>query len=156
MKINLRIWLKIPDAEAATVKNTLVRRLGYSSVVEDVRRERLLSIETDEVEDASALATQFARELVNENKESFLTSVDTIEFEEGYVPVKVGLKIEDGEAISIMSRLVHRLGFGMVRGVERSNVWKLYIRGEDRDRIAREIADSLLINPNKDYYEIIG
>ena len=28
-KINLRVWLKIPDAEAATVKNTLIRRLGY-------------------------------------------------------------------------------------------------------------------------------
>ncbi len=28
-KINLRVWLKIPDAEAATVKNTLVRRLGF-------------------------------------------------------------------------------------------------------------------------------
>lgn len=156
MKIFLRIWLKIPDAEAATVKNTLVRRLGYSGIVEDVRRERLLLIDTDAVEDPAALARQFARELVNENKENYLASVDTIEFEDRYVPVKVGLKIEDGEAMSIMSRLVHRLGLGMVRGVERSNVWKLYIRGKEKENIAREIAEQLLINPNKDYYEIVG
>ncbi len=36
MKINLRVGLIIPDAEAATVKNTLVRRLGYQGTLADV------------------------------------------------------------------------------------------------------------------------
>ena len=47
MLINLRVWLKIPDAEAATVKNTLVRRLSYGKVLEDVKKERLISIQVD-------------------------------------------------------------------------------------------------------------
>ena len=46
-KINLRVWLKIPDAEAATVKNTLIRRLGFGNVLDDVKKERLFSIEVD-------------------------------------------------------------------------------------------------------------
>jgi phosphoribosylformylglycinamidine (FGAM) synthase PurS component len=47
MLINLRVWLKIPDAEAATVKNTLVRRLGYGNVLGDVKKERIFSIQVD-------------------------------------------------------------------------------------------------------------
>ena len=98
-KINLRVWLKIPDAEAATVKNTLVRRLGFGKVLEDVKKERLFSIEIDSG-DPEEMARRFAKELVNENKESHKVLIDTLEFEEGYVPVKVALHIEDGEAIS--------------------------------------------------------
>jgi len=156
MKINLRVWLIIPDAEAATVKNTLVRRLGYADVLEDVRKERLFSIEVGQVDDPLDLASKFARELVNENKESYLASVDTLQFDEGYVPVKVGLHIEDGEAISVMNRLVHRLGLSMVKGVEKSTIWKLYLKSSDNEAVAREIAERLLINPNKDSYQILG
>ena len=109
-KINLRVWLKIPDAEAATVKNTLVRRLGYKNVLADVKKERLFSIEVDSG-DPAELAKSFAKELVNENKESHIVLVDELKFEEGYVPVKVALHIEDGEAISVRERLRSRLGF---------------------------------------------
>lgn len=156
MKINLRVSLKIPDAEAATVKNTLRRRMGYEAVLADLGRERLWSIEVDEgVEDPADLARRLARELVNENKESYKASVDSIDFEEGYVPVKVGLRIEDGEAISAQNRLRNRLGFDMVRSVERSVVWKLYLRSESPERTAEEIAERLLINPHKDFYVIM-
>ncbi|MDD4653766.1 MAG: phosphoribosylformylglycinamidine synthase subunit PurS, partial [Methanothrix sp.] len=99
-KINLRVWLKIPDAEAATVKNTLVRRLGYSNILADVKKERLFSIEIDSG-DPEELAKSFARELVNENKESYKALIDELRFEDEYVPVKVALHIEDGEAISV-------------------------------------------------------
>ena len=107
MLINLRVWLKIPDAEAATVKNTLVRRLSYGKVLEDVKKERLISIQVDSG-DPEELARAFARELVNENKESHKILIDRLEFEEGYVPVKVALHIEDGEAIAIRDRLRKR------------------------------------------------
>ena len=50
------------------------------------------------------LAKSFAKELVNENKESHIVLIDELKFEEGYVPVKVALHIEDGEAISIRER----------------------------------------------------
>ncbi|NYT02925.1 MAG: hypothetical protein GKC10_09260 [Methanosarcinales archaeon] len=155
MKINLRVWLVIPDAEAATVKNTLVRRLGYADVLKDVRKERLFSIEVEETDDPLELAGRFARELVNENKESYLASVDSLKFDDGFVPVKVGLHIEDGEAISVMNRLVHRLGLTMVRGVEKATIWKLYLQTPDKEAVAREIAERLLINPNKDRYQIL-
>ncbi|UEC43357.1 MAG: putative Phosphoribosylformylglycinamidine synthase [Methanothrix sp.] len=156
MKINLRVSLKIPDAEAATVKNTLRRRMGYGAVLEDLRRERLWSIEVDDsVLDPESLARRLARELVNENKESYKATVDSIDFEEGYVPVKVGLRIEDGEAISAQKRLRNRLGFDMVRSVERSSIWKLSLRADDPERTAGEIAERLLINPHKDFYEIM-
>ncbi len=154
MRINLRIWLKIPDAEAATVKNTLVRRMGFEGVIDDVSRERLYSIEAD-VGNPWRLAKHIVRELVNENKEECLVSISDLELDDGYVPVKVGLHIEDGEAISTRNRLVHRLGLSAVKGVERSNIWKLYIRSDDREAIADEIARKLLINPNKDSYEIL-
>ena len=49
------------------------------------------------------------------------------------MPVKVALKIEDGEAISIMYRLRNNLGFENVKGVEKATVWKLY----RRERILR-------------------
>lgn len=156
MKINLRVSLKIPDAEAATVKNTLRRRMGYGTVLEDLGRERLWSIEVDDsVADPESLARRLARELVNENKESYKATVDSIDFEEGYVPVKVGLRIEDPEAISAQNRLRNRLGFDMVRSVERSSIWKLYLLAEEPERTAEEIAEGLLINPHKDYYEIM-
>jgi phosphoribosylformylglycinamidine (FGAM) synthase PurS component len=156
MKINLRVWLKIPDAEAATVKNTLRRRMGYESVLEELGKERLWSIEVDDsVGDPMDLAKRLARELVNENKESFIASVDTIEFENRYVPVKVGLHIEDGEAVSALNRLRNRLGFDMVRGVERSVVWKLALKSPEPEKTAEEIAERLLINPHKDFYEIM-
>ncbi len=156
MKINLRVWLKIPDAEAATVKNTLRRRMGYEAVLADLGKERLWSIEVDDdVRDPMDLARRLARELVNENKESYIATVDTIEFEEGYVPVKVGLHIEDGEAVSALNRLRNRLGFDMVRGVERSVVWKLALKSERPEKAAEEIAERLLINPHKDFYEIM-
>ena len=41
-KINLRVWLSIPDAEAVTVKNTLVRRMGFQDVLVDVKKETAL------------------------------------------------------------------------------------------------------------------
>jgi phosphoribosylformylglycinamidine (FGAM) synthase PurS component len=156
MLINLRVWLKIPDAEAVTVKNTLLRRMGYESVLEELGKERLWSIEVDDsVADPGDLARRLARELVNENKESYTASVDTVEFEGGYVPVRVGLSIEDGEAVSTQNRLRNRLGFDMVKGVERSVVWKLSLRSPEPEKTAEEIAERLLINPHKDFYEIM-
>ena len=157
MKINLRVWLKIPDAEAATVKNPLRRRMGYDAVLVELGKERLWSIEVDDsVADPMDLARRLARDLVNENKESYVASVDSLEFDEGYVPVRVGLHIEDGEAISAQNRLRNRLGFDMVRGVERSVVWKLGLKSENPERTAEEIAERLLINPHKDFYEIMS
>ena len=154
--INLRVWLKIPDAEAATVKNTLVRRLGFGKVLEDVKKERLFSIEIDSG-DPEEMARSFAKELVNENKESHKVLIDTLEFEEGYVPVKVALHIEDGEAISTRERLRNRLGFKNVVDVKKATVWKLYfsLLRPEAEMNAREIAEKLLINPHKDTYEIM-
>jgi phosphoribosylformylglycinamidine (FGAM) synthase PurS component len=155
-KINLRVWLKIPDAEAATVKNTLVRRLGFGKVLEDVKKERLFSIEIDSG-DPEEMARRFAKELVNENKESHKVLIDTLEFEEGYVPVKVALHIEDGEAISTRERLRNRLGFKNVVDVKKATIWKLYfsLLRPEAEMNAREIAEKLLINPHKDTYEIL-
>ncbi len=155
MKINLRVWLKIPDAEAVTVKNTLIRRMGYGKALSDLKKERLWSIEVEDVENPDELARKFARQLVNENKEDYIASVDSLVFEEGYVPVKVGLHIEDGEAITTMNQLQNRLGFDMVTGVERSTVWKLYLDSNDSVKLAEEIAERLLINPHKDFYEVL-
>lgn len=155
--INLRVWLKIPDAEAATVKNTLVRRLGYRNILADVKKERLFSIEVDSG-DPEELAKSFARELVNENKESYKALIDELRFEDEYVPVKVALHIEDGEAISVRERLRNRLGFGNVVDVKKATIWKLYfdtLRPE-AEMAAKEIAEKLLINPHKDSYEILS
>lgn len=154
-RINLRVWLIIPDAEAATVKNTLIRRLGYGDILADVKKERLFSIDVDSG-DPVELAKAFARELVNENKESHKVLIDELRFEGAYVPVKVALHIEDGEAISTRDRLRNRLGFKNVRAVEKATIWKLYLKGENQERVAKEIADGLLINPNKDSYEILS
>jgi phosphoribosylformylglycinamidine (FGAM) synthase PurS component len=154
-EINLRVWLKIPDAEAATVKNTLVRRMGFADTLADVKKERLFSIEVDSG-DLQELAGAFARELVNENKESHKVLIDELKFEEGYVPVKVALKIEDGEAISIKERLRNRLGFKNVVDVKKATIWKLFLCGMDPELRAKEIAEGLLINPHKDTYEILG
>lgn len=157
-RINLRVRLIIPDAEAATVKNTLIRRMGYGDILADVKKERLFSIDVDSG-DPEVLAKAFAKELVNENKESYKASFDGVQFEPGYVPVKVALKIEDGEAISIMYRLRNRLGFENVKGVEKATVWKLYLKGANQEKqeiVAKEIAEGLLTNPNKDSYEILA
>jgi phosphoribosylformylglycinamidine (FGAM) synthase PurS component len=93
---------------------------------------------------------------VNENKESYVASIDSLEFDEGYVPVRVGLHIEDGEAVSAQKRLRNRLGLDMVRGVERSFIWKLTLNSENPKKTAEEIAERLLINPHKDFYEIMS
>ena len=154
-RINLRVWLIIPDAEAATVKNTLIRRLGYGDILADVKKERLFSIDVDSG-NPQELAKAFAKELVNENKESYKASFDAVQFEPRYVPVKVALKIEDGEAISIMYRLRNRLGFENVTGVEKVTVWKLYLKGANQEKAAKEIAEGLLTNPNKDSYEVMA
>jgi phosphoribosylformylglycinamidine (FGAM) synthase PurS component len=154
-KINLRVWLKIPDAEAATVKNTLKRRMGLMDVLNDVKKERLFSIEVDSG-DPEELAKSFARELVNENKESHKVQIDKLEFEGGYVPVKVALHIEDGEAISTRERLQNRLGFKNVVDVKKATIWKLYLTGSDAEVRAKEIAERLLINPHKDTFEILA
>jgi len=155
MICNIRVWLKIPDAEAATVKNTLVRRMGFGDQLRDVKKERLFSIDVDSGEGAS-LARSFVRELVNENKESHKVSFDELKFEGGYVPVKVSLHIEDGEAISIRDRLRNRLGIKGVREVRKATVWKLYLLDPQPEILARKIAEGLLINPHKDSYEIMG
>lgn len=154
-RINLRVWLIIPDAEAATVKNTLVRRMGFGDVLADVRKERLFSIEVDSG-DPQELAKAFAKELVNENKESYKASFDDLKFDGAYVPVKVELHIEDGEAISTRERLRNRLGFKNVKNVEKATIWKLYLKDGNQERIAKEIAEGLLINPHKDSYEILA
>jgi len=153
--INLRVWLKIPDAEAATVKNTLVRRMGYGDILADVKKERLLSIEVDSG-DPEELARAFARELVNENKESHKVMIDSLQFEEGYVPVKVALHIEDCEAIATWERLRSRLGFQNVVDVKRATIWKLYFNTlkPEAEISAREIAERLLINRHKDSFEV--
>jgi phosphoribosylformylglycinamidine synthase subunit PurS len=153
--INLRVWLIIPDAEAATVKNTLIRRMGFGDILADVKKERLFSIEIDSG-NPEEMARAFAKELVNENKESYKVFFDELRFDGNYVPVKVGLHIEDGEAISTMYRLRNRLGFTNVLGVKKATVWKLYIKGDNTEKAARDMAEGLLINPNKDSYEILG
>ena len=147
--------MSIPDAEAATVKNTLVRRLGFREILADVKKERLFSIEVDSG-NLDELAKSFVKELVNENKESCKVLFDELKFEEGYVPVKVALHIEDGEAISTRERLRNRLGFKNVVDVKKATVWKLYICGNNRERVAKDIAEGLLINPHKDNYEILA
>jgi phosphoribosylformylglycinamidine (FGAM) synthase PurS component len=156
-KINLRVWLKIPDAEAATVKNTLIRRLGYGHILADVKKERLFSIEVDSG-DPLELARSFAKELVNENKESHKVHIGDLVYEDDYVPVKVALHIEDGEAISVRERLRNRLGFANVLDVKKATVWKLYFKTlkPEAEIAAREIAEKLLINPHKDTYEILS
>ncbi len=153
-EINLRVWLKIPDAEAATVKNTLVRRMGFADLLADVKKERLFNIEVD-FGDLQEMARAFAKELVNENKESHRVLIDDLKFEEGYIPVKVALHIEDGEAISTRERLRNRLGFDNVVNVKKATIWKLYLKGENQEETAREIAERLLINPHKDSYEVL-
>ena len=156
-KINLRVWLKIPDAEAATVKNTLIRRLGYGHILADIKKERLFSIEVDSG-DPLELARSFAKELVNENKESHKVHIGDLVYEDDYVPVKVALHIEDGEAISVRERLRNRLGFANVLDVKKATVWKLYFKTlrPEAEIAAREIAEKLLINPHKDAYEILS
>jgi phosphoribosylformylglycinamidine (FGAM) synthase PurS component len=153
--INLRVWLIIPDAEAATVKNTLIRRMGCGDILADVKKERLFSIDVDSG-DPEVLAKAFAKELVNENKESHKVLIDSLSFEGAYVPVKVSLHIEDGEAISTRDRLRNRLGFKNVMSVKKATIWKLYLKGDDKERAAKEIAEGLLINPHKDSYEILS
>ena len=115
----------------------------------------MFSIEVDSG-DPEELAKSFAKELVNENKESHIVLIDELKFEEGYVPVKVALHIEDGEAISIRERLRSRLGFENVVDVKKATVWKLYFDTlkPEAEMAAREIAEKLLINPHKDSYEI--
>jgi phosphoribosylformylglycinamidine (FGAM) synthase PurS component len=130
-------------------------RMGYGDILADVKKERLFSIDVD-CGDPQELAKAFAKELVNENKESYKVSFDGIQFELGYVPVKVALKIEDGEAISIMYRLKNRLGFENVKGVEKAMVRKLYLKGANQEKAAKEIAEGLLTNPNKDSYEVMA
>lgn len=152
--INLRVWLSIPDAEAVTVKNTLGRRMGFQDVLVDVKKERLFSIVVDSG-NPEELAKSFAKELVNENKENSIVLFDELKFEGGYVPVKVALHIEDGEAISTRERLRNRLGFKNVVDVKKATIWKLYIKGQNQERVAKEIAEGLLINPHKDSYEIL-
>jgi phosphoribosylformylglycinamidine (FGAM) synthase PurS component len=154
-EINLRVWLKIPDAEAATVMNTLVRRMGLQGILMDVKKERLFSIEVDSG-NPQEQAKSFAKELVNENKESYKVLFDELKFEGEYVPVKVGLHIEDGEAISTRERLRNRLGFKNVTDVKKATIWKLYINGDKPEKIAKEIAEGLLINPHKDSYEVLA
>jgi len=154
-RINLRVWLKIPDAEAATVKNTLSRRMGLKDVLSDVKKERLFSIDIDSG-DPEEMAKVFAKELVNENKESHKVSINDLTFEEEYIALKVALHIEDGEAISIRERLRSRLGFKNVVEVKKATIWKLYLNGMDVQERAKEIAEGLLINPHKDSYEILG
>jgi len=70
--------------------------------------------------------------------------------------VKVSLHIEDGEAISTRDRLRNRLGFKNVMSVKKATIWKLYLKGDDKERAAKEIAEGLLINPHKDSYEILS
>jgi phosphoribosylformylglycinamidine synthase subunit PurS len=154
-RINLRVWLKIPDAEAATVKNTLSRRMGLKDVLSDVKKERLFRIEIDGG-DPAEMAKAFVKELVNENKESHKVSINDLIFEEEYIALKVALHIEDGEAISIRERLRSRLGFKNVVDVKKATIWKLYLNGMDVQERAKEIAEGLLINPHKDSYEILG
>jgi phosphoribosylformylglycinamidine (FGAM) synthase PurS component len=154
-EINLRVWLKIPDAEAATVMNTLVRRMGLQGILMDVKKERLFSIEVDSG-NPQDLAKSFAKELVNENKESYKVLFDELKFEGEYVAVKVGLYIEDGEAISTRERLRNRLGFKSVTDVKKATIWKLYIHSDKPEKVAKEIAERLLINPHKDSYEILA
>ncbi len=153
--INLRVWLKIPDAEAATVKNTLARRMGLKDVLTDVKKERLFSIEIDSG-DPEETARAIARELVNENKESHKVLIDELKFEEDYIPLKVALSIEDGEAISVRDRLRNRLGLKNVVDVKRATIWKLFLLDTDAKERTKEIAEGLLINPHKDSYQIIG
>ncbi|MCJ7443771.1 MAG: phosphoribosylformylglycinamidine synthase subunit PurS [Methanotrichaceae archaeon] len=155
MRIYIRVWLKIPDAEAATVKNTLTRRLGFQNQISDVKKERLYIIEVDSG-DPAELAKNFAKELVNENKESYRSSFEDLSFEDGYVPIKVNLHIEDGEAISTQNRLHNRLGYRNIRDVKRATIWKLYIKDDNQEEIAKQITESLLINPHKDSYEILS
>jgi phosphoribosylformylglycinamidine (FGAM) synthase PurS component len=154
-QINLRVWLKIPDAEAATVRNTLVRRMGLQGILMDVKKERLFSIDVDSG-NPQDLAKSFAKELVNENKESYKVLFDDLKFEGEYVPVKVALHIEDGEAISTRERLRNRLGFKNVTEVKKATIWKLYINGDKPEKVAKEIAEWLLINPHKDSYEVLA
>jgi len=153
-QIILRVWLKIPDAEASTVRNTLVRRMGLQGILIDVKKERLFSIDV-EGGNPLDLAKSFAKELVNENKESCKILFDEVKFEGDYVPVKVGLHIEDGEAISTRERLRNRLGFKNVTDVKKATIWKLYIAGDKPEKVAKEIAEWLLINPHKDSYEVL-
>jgi len=153
-QIILRVWLKIPDAEASTVRNTLVRRMGLQQILIDVKKERLFSIDV-EGGNPLDLAKSFAKELVNENKESCKVLFDELKFEGDYVPVKVGLHIEDGEAISTRERLRNRLGFKNVTDVKKATIWKLYIAGDKPEKVAKEIAEWLLINPHKDSYEVL-
>jgi len=156
--VNLFINLKIPDAEAATAKNSLRRHLGYEKDLKELKKEALWSVlvEADGVEAAEKMGKEFAeRELVNENKESYRIEVSEKELEFGkdeMSRVLVRLKIEDGVAISTEHILQNRLGFGKnILDVKRGSVW---IFDTDPKLVEKMVLD-LLVNKNKDEYFLL-
>lgn len=156
--VNLFIKLIIPDAEAATAKNTLRRHLGYGGKLKGLKKEALWSVlvEAEDEKAAEEMGREFAeRELVNENKEGYRIEVREkgLEFGESALPrVLVRLKIEDGVAITVMHTLQNRLGFGeKVLDVKRGAVWIF----DAEESLVEEMALCLLVNQNKDEYFIL-
>jgi len=156
--VNLFVKLIIPDAEAATAKNTLRRHLGYEKELRDLKKVALWSVCVDakHEKEAEKMGKEFAeRELVNENKESCRIEVceKELDFIGSDLPrVLVRLKIEDGVAITIQHVLQERLGFGKkVLGVSRGNVW---IFDADK-KLVEKMALDLLVNLNKDEYFLL-
>lgn len=161
--VNLFVTLKIPDAEAATAKNTLRRHLGYEGKLKDLKKEAVWSalVEADDAKAAEKMGREFAeRELVNENKESYRVEVSEkeLEFGESALPrVFVRLKIEDGVAISVMHTLQNRLGFGeRVVEVKRGSLWIFDMEKKFVEKgLVEKAALDLLVNQNKDEYFVL-
>ena len=152
-KLELYVWLMIPDTTAITAFYTL-KKMGFD--VKSVRRKDYYSFEVD-----NNMVTEFSKKighidiLVNANKHRYLISGDKgVEMgeEKENKPGFVSVLVQDFEKpTGLLNTLKQRLGFSEIKDMEKGTLWQLECSKEDAEKIARE----LLCNENYQGFRVI-
>ena len=145
--VELFVGLKIPDTTAITTFHT-IEGIGYN--IKKVKRELYYKFEIEG--DAEKFSKKIGKVdvLVNANKNKFTNALER-DADAVYVLVSdTGDRCE-----GLMHVLKERLGLKEITGMEKGVLWALYIEGDDKESIAKEIGDKLLHNENYQEMKIL-
>jgi len=141
MKLELYVWLIIPDTTAITAFHTL-KRMGFA--VKSVKRRDYYSFEVDDKAKDFSEKISKVDVLVNANKHRHaINKCDG----QGVLVLVQDLE----KPFGLLKTLKERLGFTEIKDMEKGVLWELGCSKKDAEKIAKE----LLCNEHYQSYRLI-
>lgn len=160
--IEMFVSLKVPDNVAITAFNT-IKRMGYDKL-KNLERSDYYKFEIKDNSEDFKERISNVDILVNANKHKHNFGLDNEKTSNKKIKnnqnnlKKISILVQDiNNGAGLLSTLKERLGFDNIKKLEKGVLWAMHFdKKTDAEKIAVDIAKSLLMNENYQKYRILG